>query len=214
MQPEARLVLCLPTIQQVSCYYSGSLASMMLRVGHDPMHFAEVSVVSKSSSMLPHLRCLIADEAIEHYGATHLLWIDSDHSFPPDTAHRLVAHRRPFVGINASTKTPPITPTARSKVDEFLYTSEQSRGLERAWSLGFGLVLIEARVFLAMPKPWFMLEVTPEGKWIGEDAYFCYKARAAGFQPMVDHDLTRETWHYGSVGFHSSSTAISASRAA
>jgi hypothetical protein len=37
--------------------------------------------------------------------------------------------------------------------------------------------------------------------YVGEDIYFCEKAKAWGFQPMVDHDLTKETKHYGSVGF-------------
>jgi hypothetical protein len=67
--------------------------------------------------------------------------------------------------------------------------------------MGFGIVLIEARVFEAMPKPWFLFEYveTDDGPTFrGEDIYFCEKAKAAGFHPLVDHDLTKETAHVSS----------------
>jgi hypothetical protein len=153
--------------------------------------------------MLPHLRQQIAEEAIERHKATHTLWLDSDHSFPDLTAHRLLQHKRPIVGINASTRAAPILPTARKRLGEFCVTTPESTGLERVWTIGFGLILIESRVFLAMPKPWFMIECRPDLSWLGEDAYFCHKAKEAGFVPFVDHDLTKETFHFGQVGFHS-----------
>jgi hypothetical protein len=69
--------------------------------------------------------------------------------------------------------------------------------------MGFGIVLIEARVFEAMEKPWFLVEWidTDGGGFCGEDTYFCERAKGAGFTPMVDHDLTKETTHIGPVGW-------------
>lgn len=197
------LAICLPQRLHVTCYQAASMLAMGVHIGSQPLDFQNVSIVAKGSSMLPHLRCLIAEEAIEKWQATHLLWIDDDHSFPEDTFHRLYKHNKPIVGINASTRSAPITPTARLSLDERLVTGEKSKGLQRVYSLGFGIILIEARVFLAMKKPWFRVLCDESSHWVGEDAYFCSQARALGFEMYVDHDLTKETHHYGMVGFHS-----------
>ena len=203
----ACLVLCLPQVDLVRAEYANSLACMMLRLGYDHAGIDQVVKCNASGSILPHVRQQLAEAAIIK-GATHLLWIDSDHSFPVDTPQRLLAHRRPIVGINASTRKMPVRATALKKRGERLETTPQSTGLERVLSMGFGIAMIEARVFLAMEKPWFNVvwvedETSESGHTFrGEDYYFCEKARAAGFQPMIDQDLTKETAHYGSIGWN------------
>jgi len=183
-----------------------SLANMMLRIGFDHEPFGDVGFARGNGSILPAVRQSIAEGAIEKRRATHLLWIDSDHEFPSDTAHRLLAHGRPLVGINATTRTPPIQGTAIRKGNERLVTDSRSKGLERVSRMGFGIALIEARVFLAMEKPWFAIdyvECKDGHTFSGEDVYFCEKAKAAGFAPMIDHDLTKETKHIGAIGWAS-----------
>lgn len=210
------VALCLPQRSHVTCYHSASLAALCVRLGSQPCHqmhtpknpscddcVGQVSIVAKGSSMIPHLRCMIAEEAIEKWGATHLLWIDDDHNFPEDAFHRLYRHRKPIVGINASTRAAPILPTARTGPEQRLFTHEHSTGIEQVYSIGFGIILIEARVFKAMPKPWFRVLCDKEGHWWGEDAWFSYQARMKGFDIYVDHDLTKQTYHFGLVGFHS-----------
>jgi hypothetical protein len=195
------LAICLPQTDMVRREYARSLANMMLLLGNIDCGVRNVFTLQATGSVLPDLRQQLAQGALNH-GATHTLWIDSDHSFPNDTAHRLLAHGRPWVGINATTRNPPIRATALKREGELLHTGEHSKGLERVWRMGFGIVLIEARVFEKMEKPWFLIEyITKDGESVyrGEDVYFCEKAKAAGFHPMVDHDLTRETAHVGSV---------------
>lgn len=201
-----RLVVCLPQRDLVNCEYACCLGRMMLYLGVSNRGIDHVQITRCGSSILPAVRQHLAEKAIEDFGATHLLWIDSDHTFPYDTAHRLLAHGRPWVGINATTRVPPVRPTALKKEGMPLQTTEHSTGLERVWRMGFGITLIEARVFKAMEKPWFNLEwvnLDPTAAHVGEDIYFCEKAKHAGFQPMVDHDLTKETAHIGSVAFTS-----------
>jgi hypothetical protein len=198
-----RLAICLPQTDTVRREYARSLASMMLRLGNVDAGVRNVFTLQASGSILPSLRQQLAEGALFN-GATHLLWIDSDHSFPDDTAHRLLAHDRPWVGINATTRNPPMRFTAAKKYGQLLETTQHSKGLERVWRMGFGVALIEARVFEAMPKPWFLIEYIEHengGVFRGEDSYFCEKAKAAGFHPMVDHDLTKETAHVGSVAW-------------
>lgn len=200
-----RLAICLPQTETVRCEYARSLALMMLRIGFENDGIDDCRVIWAGGSLLPAVRQFIAERAIEEKEATHLLWIDADHKFPNNTAHRMLAHKRPFVGINATTRVSPVRPTAVKKPGVPLKTTPQSKGLERVWRMGFGIVLIEARVFQAMPKPWFAIEYMEKDDkmgFVGEDVYFCEKAKAYGFQPMVDHDLTKETTHVGAVGFN------------
>jgi len=203
MTEPRHLAICLPQRSHVTCHHAASLLGMGVHLGSNPGVFNQVSIIAKGSSLLPHLRCLIAEEAIEKHQATDLLWVDDDHSLPEDAVTRLLAHDLPIVGINASTRSAPVKPTARISLDENLYTDEHSHGLQRVYSLGFGVLLVRASVFLAMPKPWFRIQCDAMGRWMGEDAWFCSQARAHGFELYVDHDLTKDTAHYGLVGFHS-----------
>lgn len=199
------LVVCLPQTRTVASEYSLSLAMMALHIGVDNRAIDEIHILVGSGTVLQGVRQNLAERAIEVKKATHLLWIDSDHSFPNDTAHRLLAHKRPFVGINATTRVAPVRTTAQKKPGEPLVTNHRSKGLERVHRVGISIALIEARVFQTMPKPWFATDwVEKDGKWasVGEDYYFCEKAKAYGFHPMVDHDLTKETTHIGTVGFN------------
>jgi hypothetical protein len=202
----SRLAICLPQTDNVRAEYALALAGMMLRLGNVPCGMNDVVTVAGSGSILPSVRQGIAERSIELYKATHLLWIDADHHFPADTAHRLVAHQRPWVGINATTRRIPLRETAVNSKLELVTTGPHEKGIERVHRMGFGIALIEARVFEAMEKPWFLVEYveSEDGPTFrGEDIYFCEKARAAGFAPMVDHDLTKETTHIGAVGFNS-----------
>ena len=202
----SRLAICLPQTETVRAEYTNSLAGVMLRLGNVPCGMSDVVTVAGSGSVLPSVRQGIAERAIELYKAETLLWIDADHSFPGDTAHRLISHKRPWVGINATTRVTPIRSTAIDSKRKLVTTGPHEKGLERVHRMGFGIALIEARVFKEMPKPWFLVEyVETDGKMVfrGEDIYFSEKARAAGFRPMVDHDLTKETTHIGAVGWNS-----------
>ena len=199
------LAVCLPQTETVRAEYARSLANMMLMLGNVPCGVQRVDIIGGHGSVLPSVRQDIAERALLHE-ATHLLWIDADHRFPNNTGHRLIAHGRPWVGINATTRCAPVRATALKKEGELLQTTRQSKGLERVWRMGFGVVLIEARVFQEMPKPWFLneyIERNGEACFRGEDIYFAEKAKAAGFHPMVDHDLTKETAHIGSLAWDS-----------
>ena len=202
-----RLAICLPHLENVKAQYAFSLAAMVLRLSNvRSKGVEEVVTVTASSSILPAVRQELAERAIDKLEATHLLWIDSDHSFPNDTAHRLLEHGRPWVGINATTRTLPLRGTAIDAKLQPVSTGRHEKGLEKVYRMGFGVALIEARVFQAMPRPWFMTEYVAYGDgyvYRGEDIYFSEKAKAAGFAPMVDHDLTKETTHIGAVGFNS-----------
>jgi len=149
--------------------------------------------------MLPYSRSFVMDKAIKG-GATHILTLDTDMTYPGDVAHRLVAHGRPFVAANATTRRLPAKWVAKDKAGEPL-SSSGKKGLEKASVVGLAVALIETRVYRSMAPPRFNFEYTEKG-WIGEDVWFCRRAIDAGFQPMIDHDLSHEIGHVGTWVFH------------
>ena len=57
-------------------------------------------------------------------------------------------------------------------------------------AIGAAGVLIKREVFEAIEPPYFSFgEKTPSGETVGEDVYFCVKAREAGFKVWCRTDL-------------------------
>lgn len=152
----------------------------------------------------------LAEMALEQ-GATHVLWLDSDMRFPKDSLLRLLKHGKPIVGVNYSTRGVPahfvgIKRVAVDSEDEGarLVTGPDSTGLEEVEALGFGMVLMRTSVLASMGEPpWFFFQWLPNEKHrqVGEDVYFCRKARAAGWKVFADHDLSKEIAHVGSFEY-------------
>jgi hypothetical protein len=54
-----------------------------------------------------------------------------------------------------------------------------------------------------MEPPWFHVPWDAEKMRYecGEDVYFCKKATAAGFEILLDHDLSKDVYHIGNMEF-------------
>jgi hypothetical protein len=159
------------------------------------------------TTILPQGRQTLAETALALGGGsvTHLLWIDSDMSFPPDTLIRMLSREEKMVGANYPTRRPPHKPTAQ-RDDTHVRTTPDSSGLEKVDRMGFGLFWMAREVMADMEKPFFDFQYRGAGlDWTSDDTYFFAKARALGFQAYVDHDLSKEVLHVGSYGFGSSS---------
>lgn len=120
-------------------------------------------------------------------GATHVLFLDADMTFPADTLTRLRAWAAPVVGANYRRRRPPHAFTAMNS-DEAV-SSVGRTGIEAVDTLGFGVVLIDLAALRDVPPPWFGTGLD------GEDVAFCRQARAAGLPILVDHDLSQQVGH-------------------
>ena len=165
----------------------------------------EVIVLDKRTSMLPRSRQECLEDAI-HQNCTHALFLDSDQSFPHDTAHRLIAWKKPVVACNIAVKTNPSFPTARGRGATCFgvpITSEAPKtGLEKVWRVGCGIMLIDLSIMKAIPKPWFeVCYSVRNAQFIGEDWYFVGKVEKAGHDIYIDHGLSREIGHIGQFNF-------------
>jgi hypothetical protein len=58
-------------------------------------------------------------------------------------------------------------------------------------------MMIKASIFAKLEEPYFYFEQLPNNKILGEDIYFCIKAKDAGFDTWVDHDLSMGIKHIG-----------------
>ena len=168
----------------------------------------ELQLHNAKGSILPASRQRILKAALEA-GATHLLFIDSDQTFPADLAHRLLSHGKLVVGCNVATKVLPPSTTARMKDGTAsgapFYTERDSKDLVKVWRLGTGVLLLNLNIFkreeLKKP-PHFQVEWNEErGDYTGEDWFFMERLEKAGVSIWVDQSLSRQIGHVGSLNY-------------
>jgi hypothetical protein len=182
--------------------YAHSMAQAMTffcQVKSDVEKYIDVSMVY--SSNLVENRHVLVSRAFQ-FEATHMLFWDADIKVPADAIVRLVNHHLPIVAINYAKKEPEARPTAYIDTDEYVgpcFTQAHHAGLQAVSSCGFGLMLIEMSVLQAMKTPLFQFSQDgPEGiQTETEDVFFCRKAREAGFDIVIDHDLSKQCAHLG-----------------
>lgn len=152
----------------------------------------DVTLVNPKSSLVQKGRTDGLAAAVRA-GATHLLFVDSDMVFPPDTAARLAAHEQEIVGVIAPRRRPPIDLIGQT-VDG---SKALGRGLVEAHWLGMGVMLVAKTALERMKAPFFAVIETPSG-WVSEDQWFCKQAREAGVSIWADTDLSQAIGHIGS----------------
>ena len=157
-------------------------------------------ILSRKSSLLPKSRTDIVKKAIEE-GADYLLFLDSDQTFPPDVFNQLLARGKEVIGCNIALKTLPSAPTVRSYKEgdpfgQFVYSNGKT-GVERVWRMGFGVMLIDMKIFKEVPEPWFIVGWSQDTGAVGEDWYFCEQLEKAGIELWVDHDASLKVGHLG-----------------
>lgn len=192
-----RLLIAQPTYGQVAATCARSMAMLCHRIGHAPPEGLDwLGFEQQSSSNLPELRHKLAVNALTVHRATHILWIDADQGFPADAFHRLLAHGKDIVGCTYPRRLGGAFSSATDLDGKPFKAS--STGLEQAGVIGFGFLLTRVNVFegdYEMP----LFAHHDERGYMTEDVSFCQKVRAAGHEIWVDHDLSREIVHIGSV---------------
>jgi hypothetical protein len=171
--------------------------------------FSEQSLRFQSTkgSILARSRERIVECAMKEK-ATHLLFVDTDQTFPPTTLRQLLAWDKPVVACNIATKAQPSMPTARTKDGTQhgrpVFTKPSSEGLEKVWRVGTGVMLVKMKVFtyVGMEAPHFPQRWEPALQdYVGEDWAFCEKLEAAHVPIYVDHTLSKKVGHIGSLSY-------------
>ena len=208
---EVRLVICIPSRDTWHADFGMSLMFLCNYLASHPefegkkMHYM---VHNKRGSILAQMRQSQIDAAIENK-ATHLLFVDSDQTFPRDLVHRLLARKKQVVAANVATKTVPANSTARLKTNNTegvpLYTLPDSTGLVEVWRVGTGVMLIDLNIFKReelKQRPYFNQPWNEElDSYVGEDWSFCERLERAGVKLYVDQDVSAEVGHLGTLNY-------------
>jgi len=193
-------------MSQVHADFLVSFNNMIAYImSNPPMMPLELEIVNQQSSLIHMAREFLAQRALNE-GADMLLLLDSDMTFPKDTFHRLMAHGVDFVACNYVQRVIPSIPNAVNLDMKACYTLPESTGIEQVNSVGLGVALINANVFKDLPQPWFdtywyQKDGKKEYSMIGEDVFFCRKVTHGGYKVLIDHDLSKEIGHLGTITF-------------
>lgn len=136
-----------------------------------------------------------------------LFVLGDDHAFGPDLLMRLLAwENSAIVAPLCLTRTPPYKPVLftgwadeEKRLRRRLNPDDYEPGLVQIHSAGSAGMLIRRRVFEAMTDPWFEAGRVSSVE-IGEDVYFCDKAREAQFllyadlRALLGHCTTATVW--------------------
>jgi hypothetical protein len=125
-----------------------------------------------------------------------LFLLNDDHAFAPGLLGRLLDHEKDIVVPLCYTRVPPYKPVVYSGFADDAGPNVRRRvdlndhplgGLIPVHSAGGAGMLIRRRVLEAVERPWFEMGMVASTQ-MGEDVYFCDKARAAGFGIHADLD--------------------------
>ncbi|TMJ19018.1 MAG: hypothetical protein E6G92_04190 [Alphaproteobacteria bacterium] len=186
-----KIAVCIPVYGDTKAKFTLSLLQMFAFTAKAMPDVDLVPLMVQSTPIIEARRILL--EAALKCKATHILWADADHVFPPDALKRLLAHRLPVVGCSQPRRTPPHLPSAAvfvsGKRRPLWTTAEKAAAgvVEPVASLGLGFCLVETAALAAIEPPFFA--------GVNEDTHFHDKLLAAGVHPHVDHRLSAEMGH-------------------
>jgi cellulose synthase/poly-beta-1,6-N-acetylglucosamine synthase-like glycosyltransferase len=196
-----RIAICIPARGQMEVATAFDLVAMCAYTIKTTKH--DIDLFTSAGTLIFDQRNSLVKTALE-IKADYLLFVDADMRFPKDTLKILMAHDKDIIGVNATTRSEPVKPTAKNfivnedqSVDWLPIYSNARSGIEKADGIGCGVMLVKTKVFKEMEEPYFYFEQLGNNKILGEDIYFCIKAKDAGFDTWVDHDLSKGIRHIG-----------------
>jgi hypothetical protein len=199
-----RVAICVASSGQCRTWFASSLAGFIGAAQTLPfwpqVESVETTLLVQESSVIHGNREALIKAAIE-WNATHILFMDDDMVFVPVAIASLFSRRHPIVITNYPKRGFPLTGTAAT-IGGKIMDSTGRTGIEEAYYGGFGLALIETKVFKDLPQPWFLPRWSEEHKiYTTEDLPFYEAARKAGYRVWVDHDASNMIGHHGSYTF-------------
>ena len=209
IQEPLNIVVAVPSGPHWLADFATSLIGML---GHFSNHRASLSgvqqyrVVNVKGSILPRQR-LNALQAAKQVNASHLFFVDRDHTFPPDMLNRLLKWDKDCVAANCVTKSIPAMTTARSfregnEQGGVVYSDPDAVGLEKVWRIGTGVMLLSRKAYMQIPHSAFaMVYKEDEDTYQGEDWTMCEALHKAGIPIYIDHRLSREVGHIGMFNY-------------
>lgn len=114
--------------------------------------------INEKNSIVPLARNSLAEQAINK-GATHIFWCDTDNVPPVDVIKRLISHDKDIVGGIYCKRIPPyeLLGVPFGPVDF------QKGGVVPFWLMPGGCMMVSAKVYRTLPRPWYFDTARREG---------------------------------------------------
>ena len=175
-----KITIGIPTNRGVKAKTTLSLLEMRSK---DDFHF----VVATEGYTISENRAYIATQALKN-NSDYLLFFDDDMVFPPDTLERLLDHQKDVIGVASNSRMLPLKTTVQ--LLDGTVPVEFPKELLEVKQVGTVIMLIKMEVFEKIDKPYFNTKSHENGfTLMGEDAWFCEKAREKGFKIWCDGTL-------------------------
>lgn len=194
-----RLAVCIPARDQMHTATAFDLWNLS-------QHLSSCAIDSKlfvsPGTLIANQRHELVKSA-QDWGATHVMFIDSDMTFDPECVTKLLQHDQLIVGAAYSKRVEPLITTAWHSIDDWdtwvrIYADSPTLLQVEAMALGF--CLIKTEVFDRIELPWFQLGFY-SGQYTGEDIEFFRKAKQSGVPVFMDTKVTRQIGHLGTYDF-------------
>ena len=201
-----RLKILTPTTGSCKAAYTFSLANLVMyymqnRIYSDTKdQWLGVNPVEGSGISANRERLVV--DALKT-DVTHILFIDEDMGFCPNTLHVLASKSLPLVACNYKMriKGKGFTALGLNKKSRII-TTEESKGVEECYYAGFGFCLIKREVFEKTKKPWFLIGYnTDVGSYTTEDCGFARQLEDTDIKWYIDHDASKLVWHVGNYNY-------------
>ena len=188
-----KLLIAVPTLENVPVDFMESLMDLACHLKDEGIDF---KLKIEAGTLVYFARESLARYAIANR-FTHVLWLDSDMVFPPETLTYLYKEMEEtgadFISGLYFRRCPPFSPVAfdtleikDGKASWTDYTGELS-GLHEVGGVGFGCALMKTDMLLEMAATYgdFFGPILN----VGEDLAFCWRARQLGYKILLDCNL-------------------------
>ena len=109
-----QVVICVPTNGLVHAMFSFCLINA---IRYTEKQGIPVVLEMDAGTVLSNQRQVLLNLAVDKYNAEHIMWLDSDMTFPEDVIVRLLEHKKNVVCATYSKRVPPFHPTAFADID-------------------------------------------------------------------------------------------------
>ncbi len=182
------LAICIPTFDRVHTGFAMSLARLTAHLAQNGKAHCLVNV---RTSDLAISRNTAVEQALAA-GATELLWLDSDHEFPPDTYDTLAKADLDIVGA---------TYIKRQSTNHLAHIGAEPGGpIVPVKALPGGMCLVKADVYKTVAYPWYETRINPATRQHSSTDYtFAQKAARADYTSWLHKPLSESITHLDEV---------------
>ena len=195
-----QVVICVPTNGMVHAMFTYCLINA---IRYTELQGIPVVLDMDAGTVLSNQRQVLLNNAIDMHQADHIMWFDSDMTFPEDVIIRLLEQLKSVICATYSKRVEPFHPTAFFNIDPVEPVDTTDHGLVTVKYTGLGCMLVKTSVLRNIPAPHFPLKWhDASGTWHGEDMGFCDLLVGNGIKIYCDLDISREIGHLGLREYH------------